>query len=368
MRKVWLILLFSIINGCIDPVDIDVPAFKYQLIVDGFITTDPGPYTVKLYRSRPLGANVDLDRLIAEKFAKITLKDDAGNYELLTETAEGIYQTKINGMQGQTGRSYHLEITLVNGKQYESNPDQIRPVGEVTSINYEFVGGSGDEFREGDGYRILADAKGVPGQDDLVRLRMLATYKVETFPSFRTKTIAGQDGEPLIIPDPFPCSGYVNENNQLVRVKDCECCICWVNILDEEPNLANEKFISGDTFLDEEIGFIPLTRRTFYDKVRIEVQELSLTPETYQFWKLVKSQKEGVTDIFQPPSAEIIGNIKGVNTSESVLGIFWAAGINSKFIYIERDDAPYFVQRVDTLIAPCTFLPYSTALKPSFWQ
>jgi len=134
------------------------------------------------------------------------------------------------------------------------------------------------------------------------------------------------------------------------------------------PIVLNERFISGDMFLDEEMGFIPLTRRTFYEKVRIEVQELSLTPDTYQFWKLVKAQKEGISDLFQPPSALIKGNIKAVNSNELVLGIFWAAGVHSKVIYLDRDDAPYFVQRIDTLIAPCTYFPYSTNSKPSFWQ
>jgi hypothetical protein len=368
MKKIWSILLFLIINGCIDTADIDVPAFKYQLVVDGFITTDPGPYTVKLYRSRPLGNYVDLDRLIVEKFAKITLKDDAGNSELLNETAEGVYQTKINGMQGQTGRSYHLEITLVNGKQYESSPDQIRPVGEVTSINYEFVGGSGDEFREGDGYRIFADAIGVPGNDDFLRLRMVATYKVETFPKLRYEIIDDANQNPLIKPTPYECSGYINQNNKLVKIKDCECCICWANLYDDVPVVAGERFTTNDAFLGLEIGFISVNRRTFYEKMRVEIQAMSLTPNTYLFWKLVRAQKEGVSNIFQPPSAEIKGNIKALNNTEEVLGIFWAAGIQSKSIYIDRAELPYIIQPIDTMVAPCTFISNSTNFKPSFWQ
>lgn len=365
IRLLWPIILITI-GGCIDPANITTPEFKYQLVVDGFITTEPGPYTVKLYRSRPLGANVDLDRLIAEKFATITLKDDAGNAEILTEVSEGVYVTKADGtgIQGEMGRSYHIEITLINNKKYESNPETIRPVGEVTGIEYEFVEGNGAGFREGDGFKIYADATGVPNQDDFVRLRMVATYKVESFPQLRTHRVEG--GE---IPDPYPCSGYIrNQSNQLVKVGECECCICWPNIYDEIPSITDEQFTTNDIFRGEYVGFVPATRQTLYEKIRVEIQEMSLTEDTYLFWKLVKAQKEGLSNIFQPPSADIKGNIKALNSGEEVLGIFWAAGIQTKSIYIERTEVPYIPQPVDTLRAPCTFFPNSTNKLPSFWQ
>jgi Domain of unknown function (DUF4249) len=354
-------MLWIFMDACVDPANIEIPAFQYQIVVDGYITTDPGPYEVKLYRSRPLGS-ADLDRLIPERFAKVWIKDDQGNSELLTETGLGVYQTDINGMRGITGRKYHVEITTVQGKKYESSPDEIKPVGEVTAINFEFIEGNGDELNEGDGFRIFADATGVAGIDDLVRLRMVATYKVETFPHLRTKRVEGGD-----IPDPFPCSGYVNEANRLVKVGECTCCICWVDDYDDIPSITDEKFTTNDIFRGEEVGFVPATNRTLYEKIHVEIQELSLTPETYLFWKLVKAQKEGVSNLFQPPSADIKGNIKAIDSSEEVLGIFWAAGIHKKAIYLDRKNVPYTVQPIDTLKAPCQFFSYSTNQKPSFW-
>lgn len=358
----FVLILLMLIDGCVDPANIDIPAFQYQIVVDGYITTDPGPYVVKLYRSRPLGT-ADLDRLIPERFAKVWIKDDQGNSEQLTEISEGIYQTALNGIRGVTGRKYHVEITSISGKRYESNPDEIKPVGEVTAINYEFEEGKGEAFREGDGFRIFADATGVPGLDDLVRLRMVATYKVETFPERRTKAVEGGR-----IPDPFPCSGYVNIENRLVKVSDCTCCTCWVSQYDQVPSITDEKFTTNDIFRAEEVGFVPASRQTMYDKIHVEIQELSLTPETYLFWKLVKAQKEGMSNIFQPPSADIKGNVRALDSSEEVLGIFWAAGIHKKSIYIDKKSVPYIVQPIDTLAAPCQFYTNSTNQKPSFWQ
>lgn len=353
--------------GCVDPANIDIPSFQYQLVVDGYITTDPGPYEVKLYRSRPLGS-ADLDRLIPERFSKVRIKDDQGNSELLTEVEEGVYRTSTNGIQGVTGRKYHIEITTVAGKQYESVPDAIMPVGQVTAISFEFVEGNGDGFREGDGFRIFADANGVPGLDDRIRLRMVATYKTETFPERKTKVIPGPEGEGIRVPDPFSCSGYVNQDNKLVKINECTCCVCWANEYDKKPIVVDEEFIANDVFSDVDLGFIPATNMTLYDKIHVEIQELSLTAETFLFWKLVKAQKEGVSNIFQPPSANIKGNIKAVNSEEEVLGIFWAADIHRKSIYIHQSDVPYIIEPIDTLIAPCLFIPNSSNQKPSFWQ
>jgi len=374
MMRVRILLLIAILmDGCIDPANITTPAFKYQLVVDGFITTDPGPYTVKLYRSRPLGAGVDLDRLIAEKFAKIILKDGAGNAELLSEVSEGVYATKTDGMRGETGRSYHIEITLINDKKYESIPELIRPVGEVTTIRYQFEPSNKELPREGDGFRIFADATGVPEQEDLVRLRMSVTYKIKTYPE-RRKLLVSRNGDQVKVPYPYPCSGYVNRDDKLVQIGECECCICWVTISDEVPTIADEKFTSNDIFRNEEIGFVPMVIegpvpiQVFYDKVHVQVQELSLTPDTYLFWKLVRSQKLGLSNLFQPPSATSKGNIKAINTDEVALGIFWAAGIHSKSLYIDKSTIPYPIEAPFEAEAPCTFLPNSSNQKPSFWQ
>lgn len=337
--------------------EVAIPEVKFQLVVDGFITDEPGPYTVKLYRARPL--KTDLGQLVVEKFAKVTLKDDVGNSELLTEVAEGIYQTSATGMQGVVGRSYHLEINTVTGRRFFSDPEKINPTGEVEDVTYAFTPGV-----DGDGFRIFANARGVAGRDDLFRFRVVGTYEVETFPMLRT--VRNDEG---IVPDPYPCSGYItNQNRMLQRVSDCTCCVCWVNQYDEMPVVADEQFTSGDRFLDLEVGFVPITRQTFYNKYRVEVQLMSLTESTHQFWKLVRAQKTGVTDLFQPPSSRIRGNIHSADPAEDPLGIFWAAGVNKKSVFIGKRDLPYLIQPIDTLIAPCLFFDYSTNQRPDFWQ
>jgi hypothetical protein len=354
-----LILLVS----CVDPAEFDTPPFKYQIVVDGFINTDPGPYTVKIFRSQQLETG-DLDRLAPEISAKVKIIDDLGNEELLKEVENGVYQTAVNGIQGTVGRTYHLEFTNNKGLRFESEPELLKPVGEITAINHVFVEGSDETTDSNDGFRILADATGIPDVDDLLRLRMVVTYKIETHPELRTRRT--DEG---ILPDPYPCSGYENRGGNLVQVSsECSCCLCWVSEYDEIPSIANEQFISNDNFFDLEVGFVAANRRTLYEKIHVEVQALSLSPMAYQFWKMVKAQKEGASNIFQPPSGKIKGNIRSLDSDDEVLGIFWAAAINRESVFIDRNDVPYSVPAIDTIIAPCTYLPYSVNQMPPFWE
>jgi len=353
-----LILLVS----CVDPAEFDTPPFKYQIVVDGFINTDPGPYTVRIFRSQPLETG-DLDRLAPEISAKVKIIDDLGNEELLKEVENGVYQTAANGIQGVVGRTYRLEFVNNKGLRFESEPELLKPVGEITAINHEFVEGSDETTDSDDGFRILADANGIPEVEDFLRLRMVITYKIETHPELRERKIEGGT-----VPDPYPCSGYENRGGNLVRVSECTCCYCWVSEYEEIPAVTNEQFISNDTFIDQEVGFVAANRRTLYEKIHVEVQTLSLSPMAYQFWKMVKAQKEGVSNIFQPPSGKIKGNIKSLDSEDEVLGIFWAAAIKRNSIFLDRNDVPYPVPAIDTIISPCTILPYSVSETPPFWE
>lgn len=354
-RLCFFLLIFILIEGCVDPLDVPVPAIDYQLVVDGFITNEPGPYQVRLHRTRPLER--DLDQLVPERSAKVMLLDDAGNSELLTEVSDGVYQTSEAGIRGQVGRKYHLEIQTLVGKKLYTDPELLLPPGEMENITFQF-----EQRPSGDGFKIVANGMGIEGRDDFLRFRFVGTYEVETFPQLRmAHTEAG------FVPDPFPCSGYVNQGG-LKKVSDCSCCMCWVNQYDEVPILRNEQFASDDRYANIEVAFVPANEFTFYNKYHVQVQQLSVTEFTYNFWSLVRAQKLGVSDIFQPPVSSIQGNIHSINPEDKPLGIFWTAGISSQSIYIEKSDLPYLILPIDTIKAPCQYLNYSTNQRPEFWQ
>ena len=357
-------LLLVVFAACEYPLPVKTPGVTNQLVVDGFISTDDGPYTVNLYITRPLEAQLDQStELIAESKATVYIKDDQGNSELLTETETGIYQTSPDGIKGQTGRSYHVDITTSAGKRYSSTPEEILPVGHITNLTYEYE--PRDETIGTDYFRVFVDAEGAENFNDLIRFRMVGTYEIETHPELATKTVNGE-----VLPAPWPCSGYIVYDTYYIRqVAPCECCFCWINEYNDVPALADEQ-LNNNLFNKVEVGKVPINQRTFYNKYRVEVQQLSLTPESYQFWKLIRAQKLGTNDLFQPAFGKVEGNIVSVDSDEQALGIFWAAGVNKKAIYINRSDVPYEVEPIDPVTLPCTYWDYirSTGIKPSFWM
>lgn len=363
MNRLYPIFLIILLAACVDRINFKTPVADVQVVLEGMISDDPGPYTIKMYRTRPLG--VDLDRLVPVRFAKIILFDDLGKEDSYKEVSDGVYQTS-GLIKGEVGNSYHIRIQTREGRIYESVPEKIWPVGEVTKVYAEYEARTilkdGREV-PANRFNIFTDSKGVSGSSNLVRWKTTGTYKVETFPQLRTKKIEGG-----IVPDPYPCSGYIGRDDKLVRETACTCCICWVDETESVPQVSDDQFVVGSEFKRAKVGEVLINGNTFYEKYRVEVAQLSLTEKTFIYWKLIKAQKQGAGSLFQPPSAKIIGNLKGVNTEEEMIGLFWATSIKRNSIFINKKDVPYLVPRIDTLKAPCKFFSKSTSEQPSFWQ
>jgi hypothetical protein len=182
-RVVLFLVLWLVIDACIDRIDLIVPASTLgEIVVDGLITSDPGPYTVKLNTvirtddTHPLGVPLTA--------SKVTIADDAGNSEELEQIHDGEYQTKPNGIRGVPGRSYHVRVEMRDGHVFESKPDKLGTVGTVDSIYWAFEtvthSNAPPEYR----YRIFMNASAATGQDKYYRWKLNGTYVVRTEPKY----------------------------------------------------------------------------------------------------------------------------------------------------------------------------------------
>jgi hypothetical protein len=361
-RTIGLLLIVGA-SSCITPLDMSVPPVEYQLVVDGLITNDPGPYTVRLYRVRPLKR--DIDRFVVERDATVRIFDSDGTTEELVEVEEGVYQTAKNGIRGKVGHSYHIEIQTLRGGDFYTEPDEIRPVGTVDSIWWEYAAGSLEDGIKQQGFKIYGNASGIDEHIDLLRFRRVGTYMVRTYPERHKRTVGG-GGKAA---DPLPCSGYELNDGVPRKVRECTCCYCWVTEQDELPVLFNENYNGLDYFNNLYMGYVPITPFSFSFRYHIEIQQLSITGFTHRFWSMVRSQTAGTTDLFQPAIGSLVGNVKSRDGSKNPVGIFWAAGISRKSMFIEREDVPeeQSIGHPFEYETDCGFLEYSTRLKPSFW-
>ncbi len=358
-KSIILIVALILFDSCVDRISIEVPAGGDVLVVDGLITDEPGPYTVEITRAAKLDTDLNFRKFVTAK--SVAIFDNLGNSEVLKEVEQGIYQTKPNGIRGVVGREYHVRVEGRDGKIFESVPEMIKPVGKIDSVYYEAVSFQPADAPTTYGFDIYMDSKGLPDSDNQLRWRFSATYLVKTFPELHVVPI----GEGFA-PDPLPCSSFRLSNGAVLPVpgKPCDCCTCWVTQFEEKPHVSDNQFVSNGNFRRVKLGYMPISNLYFYEKVMIEVKQLSLSRTAFDFWKNIQAQKEGTGSLFQPPSGTVRTNIFEKNGAEQAQGLFYAAGSNKKIVFIVIPGTPAPAQVNNT----CLSYKYATTQQPIDWQ
>lgn len=362
-KNILLIALFAFSNACVEFADFKGIGTDSQLVVEGLITDEPGPYFVKLSRARkPL----NFSPTVPVSAIRVTLSDDLGNFEILTEEYPGFYQTSPTGLQGKLGRSYSIKIETRDGKVYESIPEKITSNGSIDNIKTEFTTEPQQTGPAKSRFKVFIDATG--GADSFFRWKFNAFFKVMTFPEQRTVT-AGEGS----IPAPRPCSGYIYASGQLNQIGPCSCCTCWPKIVDTTPILSVSQVpSSANTYLGIEVGSVPVEYWNFFDKTMVEVKQLSISAAAGNYWKTIEDQKEGGTSLFQPAIGKAVSNILHKNGSDEVQGLFYAAGVTSKRIFLDKNSLPTgtIMPEAPPPINESCILAFnnSTNLQPTGWR
>lgn len=337
------------LSGCIEPVTIETDQEPRLLVVNGLITDEPGPYTVKLNKSYYYGeyyGGVHPDVI----GARVVISDNLGKSEVLTEKEPGKYETAVNGITGQVGVSYAVSITLKNGQQYTSAPEMLQATPPIDRISTAF-----DQVRTLDEndqdvlsnvIKVLVDTQDPANEANYYRWSTAGTYQVLTQPEDYKEKIRG-----ILVPRPKPC-----------------CRDCWITDNNNGIFVKEDRQFNGRPLLGEPVFQIPATPRYFDIKYRIEVTQYSLSAAAYTFWKTMQVQTSSGGNVQAPAPENPVGNIRNVNNPEEmVAGYFGASGVARKVHYITRADIPILIQR---FVYPddCRTLPISTTTKPGFWQ
>lgn len=368
--RVILLLGSLAIFSCIDRINIEMPdSYSSHLVVDGSITDEQGPYTVTLTKATRLEKFLQFHREFVTG-ALVSISDNAGNSELLTEKEPGIYQTKAGGIQGVIGRSYSIRVETKESNVYESLPDIMSPVGQLDSLYYELETIQPIDKPTQYGFRIFVDAQGAPDKDNLLRWRFTGVFEINTHPELYGKVISFVE-PPQCQRGPLPCTfdgpGGI-----------CSCCKCWVSHYETKPHLNDNQFVLNGKFKKVEVGYVPLEYFPFQHRYRFEVNQMSLSPAAFEYWKIVKSQKEGVGSLFQPPTGKSRTNIFRKNGDGDVQGIFYASAIKTKYLYLNNSDViskwrglivPRWDCEIGKIAEDCRVaFRFSTTTKPADWK
>lgn len=311
MRGRALIIAVFLLINCKDQVDLRGEGSIGVVVVDGKITTLPGPYELRL------GLTVGVDQKPNPlQFATATIYDDLGNSEQYTEVKPGVYSVPGNFVQGMPGRAYHVEVTLQDGRKYSSKPEIIPGATGVDTPSFEFSERSefvGETEVKTHVMNIYTDSQLPPDEKDyFLRWDVLETYMFEQSPVFN----------PLLGGLPPPCyvDGYADRQRiTLFTTKN-----------QHVQNLKHTLIAVRD------VDFSFLARHYFH------VYLSSITKESYNYWKNVDQLINRSGSIFDTPPAPIVGNITSMSDeSEKVFGYFEAANTNLARFYVLRGDVPF---------------------------
>ena len=351
MSAMNCVFLLFLAVSYIDPFVTESIEGPQLLTVEGMVTSGVGPHVIKLSRSANYRSIFEaLIRPVSG--ARMIVRDDLGNVTFFAEnTVDRGSCNSPSNFSAQVGRSYALLFRLLDGKAYSSFPETLQAVPELDDLSYQVVTIPVEgETNLRSGIQLIGSFSDPLNQNNFYFWRNdSSVYILKTRPDLFTIRPPEADDR-----DPDP--------------KDCR------NTYFKTELVGNEGifFAQDDNFnglnTNVPIGFVEDDGLWFIQTFRIDVKQLIITQIAYRFLMLVKQQNEINGSVFDPPPANIRGNVVSLdNPEETILGYFMAAGEREKRIYINGQDMN-FRQLVAIVPEDCREIAGSTISPPIDWN
>ena len=309
MAFVWMGLCVQ----CVEPIEINVLSVNSLLVVEGMITSQQGPYTVKLSRSSSLdslGSN-------PVEGASVHIEERNGETVLLSERFPGMYETPENGFRGQLDQQYRLLIELSTGEQYESRWETLEQTPPIEQLYFRYETGITPRGRE-NGVTIFLDTEDPGGRTQYFRWNWDATW-IHVVPFVGALEYLGNDEA-----RPKPSNP-----------------ICWNSDTSAQILIGTTAGNSQSVIREFPITFVSNFGTELRFRYSILIKQMALDEEEYLFWNRLKEANSGTGTLFDRQPQTTVGNVKRVNNEdEPVLGYFSASSIQELRLYINQDDLP----------------------------
>lgn len=259
-------LFFLTLLSCQVPTA-DFPETVDLLVVEGWITNEPGPYSVRLTRTNSFENDQSPQGVTT---AIVEVRDNSGNIYPYSHSNDGLYLSDST-TQGVIGNSYQIFIYLENGDTISSNFQTLLDVHEIEILTYDFFLGQTEENpgEEEEIYYPVIFATDPPEQTNFYRWNIA-----------RNDSLFASPQDLVLYEDRFISGFYKNE-------------------------FTGFEFLEGDT-------------------ITAEVQ--SLSRQAYQYLLQFKTQTTSIGTSSGISPSGIRGNlINQSNPSQTVLGFFSAS-------------------------------------------
>lgn len=311
MRRILLLfLVIGAVSGCIDQVSLPIRTEEPRLVVEGQITNEAPPYTIKLtYTGKYSGLNGQNPNDQYVQGAEVSLADNAGHSTSCRSIGSGLYQTTDSTFRGQIGRSYSLTVTLSDGRRYITKAEQMPDVPAIDSISPMLV-------KTGNLATPYAFAYMVNTRDPANEKNY---YRWSAY-GYTTRLSIG-----------VPCS---LGNPNLCNYR------CWTLVSSDAVNVYSDEAINGNALRGQVVLQLPVYA---IGPQLVEVQQYGITQANYQFWNLYKQQNARTGSIFDPLPAPVTGNlINATDPTDIARGYFAVVSITRKRVRAQNYNAPFY--------------------------
>ncbi|GAB4403858.1 MAG: hypothetical protein OHK0053_29000 [Microscillaceae bacterium] len=298
----WFYLLMAgtllFLSACEDVINIDLDETPPQLVVDAWITDQPGPQTIKLRLSQPYFENEPAPAVTG---ATVEIEDDLGNvYDFTDPDQNGDYvwtPPTPGEALGVLNRSYTLRVSY-QGETFQAT-SQINRVPVIDSLVYEF---REEELGNPAAYYAQVYARDFVGSGD--------TYWIRTF---KNGEFLSRGGDINIAYDAgFSAGGNVDG-------------LYFITPIREGINPFR---------LDENDEVLPPYELN--DTIYVEIY--SITNEAFFFLQQVQTQLTN-GGLFAVPTTNVPTNLVNLNPNSPIkaLGYFGASAVSAAGVRIEEE-------------------------------
>ncbi|HPE77694.1 MAG TPA: DUF4249 domain-containing protein [Draconibacterium sp.] len=335
MKIKWLAALFVLLLlGCKEEFPLEFKTNEKILVVEGGITNKPGPYSVRLSTTLPINQPI---RVPFEKCV-VTISDNQGHSETLTETSPGVYMTSKNGIQGTIGFEYSLSVSAPDGKIYQTAFEEMKPVLEIDSVYAELTNHEDLDYPYGlPGYQFYVDSKPALDKETYVMWNLEETYKYEADYKLYALYYFGEY---------FYANRHMDTIAEITGLNYDTLFTCWKT--DPVRNVFTGQIanLSELEIKHKPLHFVGTETKKLSIKYSLLVQQCSISKEAYIFWESIRDQISDESFLYTKQPYNISGNLVNIDDpQEMTFGYFTVASVTEKRIYYTRPNSAFYFEK-----------------------
>lgn len=360
--KIYIILFLVALTGCKKEIILDNKSYQKNLVINGTISNEEGPYIIKISESAPVTefSEIPVEGCTVSIFEK---SGETETYEELTEIEPGVYQT-VGEIQGTIGNSYSLSVITPEGEEYITDYQEMKNPVEIESIEYELLVKEHEDYTFGlPGYQFYISSKKASSKDNFFLWRLSETYKYENDYKVTDYFLGYQT---VLINDTAVFQEIVNDT--LLQYFNDKVFTCWktqsINYIftGKTDNLATSQIIKHP------LEFVTTETKRLSVRYSLLVKQYTVNEQSFYYWEQLEKQSSNNNFLVASQPYSIIGNIRNINNqNDLVFGYFTVASVHEKRIFADKPNKPFYYKKSIVITNEETIRDIQEKFSPPFY-